>query len=47
MKHPAHDGYNRGRPFISYEHGRRRARGVPLFEKVCSSQADPFILMFD
>ncbi|KAM3404613.1 hypothetical protein ACQJBY_007607 [Aegilops geniculata] len=34
MKHPAHDGYNRGRPFISYGHGRRRARGVPLFEKL-------------
>ncbi|XP_044411731.1 uncharacterized protein [Triticum aestivum] len=34
MKHPAHDGYNRGRPFISYRHGRRRARGVPLFEKL-------------
>ena len=34
MKHPAHDGYNRGRPQKSYGHGRRRARGVPLFEKL-------------
>jgi len=34
MKHPAHDGYNRGRPHISHGHGRRRARGVPLFEKL-------------